>query len=226
MNVLTAVWDFIKAYWELFALSTTWVGIVVVYIRRRQQWRQKTFMRQVNFSLNYLDGQTLMLRTLLEDTALRVWLNEYGVGLVLAAAAKTTDAQPFIPIRSKSDMDYIQRAVLNVLSEKFASVYVARSLGAPVRMGEYLFGITCEKYGRMRTQKIRVIIIRERDLESLFATDRAAEIKFVSAVHEDRFKTLEVMYGLHADNDESKSRMIGRVELGIQMMDDIEPTLP
>ncbi len=226
MNALTAVWDFIKEYWELFALGTTWVGIVMVYIRRRQQWRRKTFMRQVNFSLNYVDGQTLMLRTLLEDTALRVWLNEYGVGLVVAAAAKTTEAQPFIPIDSESDLNYIQRAVLNVLSEKFASVYVARSLGAPVKMEEYLFGITCEKYGRMRTQKIRVIIIRERDLKSLFATDRAAEIKFVSTVHEDRFKTLKVMYWLHANNDESKSRMIGKVELGVQMTDDVEPTLP
>jgi hypothetical protein len=47
-------------------------------------------------SLNYVRGGALVLRTLLEKPANEVWLNEYGVRTVLAAAQRTTADQPFV----------------------------------------------------------------------------------------------------------------------------------
>jgi len=88
MDHLVAFFEFIRPHLNTIALVLTWLGIAIAYLRRRAQWRGKQFLARVNFSLNYVSGDGLAMRTLLETTASEVWLNEYGVARVLAAARR------------------------------------------------------------------------------------------------------------------------------------------
>jgi hypothetical protein len=111
--------DLVLQYWELALLVATWSVIGVLAAKRRYDWKQRRFSQQVNFSLNSLvdaDGsRMLLLRTLLEESAARVWINDYGVGRVLKAARRTTDERPFLQITEARDRDIVMVAVLNVL---------------------------------------------------------------------------------------------------------------
>ena len=145
-----------RPHWNTVALVLTWLAILFVALRRRFHWARKQFLTQVNFSLNYRVGNSLAMRTLLESTAIQVWLNEYGVATVLRAAARTTLEDPFILMKNPADRDFAHRAVLNLLSERFADAFVAAALGVPVRTGTFLFVVTFERYPVMRTHKVRV----------------------------------------------------------------------
>ncbi|MEZ6232874.1 MAG: hypothetical protein R3B68_01675 [Phycisphaerales bacterium] len=234
-------WDdivkFLSSYGPAIGLAATWGGILFAWWRRRVSWKRKSFIRQVNFSLNDVRDSTLVLRTLLEDDARKVWLNEHGVGLVLDAARKTTVAQPFVSMGNAEDQGYILRAVLNVLSERFAELHVGRTLGVPVKAATYVFGLTCEKYGNIRTQKLRVIIARPELLDALFgptpkwrvpdggegvpptsaASDAAptAELRLEHTVHKDRLSTLRVLHRLWTSNSPKQRRLVDTVEIGI-----------
>lgn len=224
--------DFLKTYGPAIGLGLTWGGIVTAWWRRRQSWKRKSFVRQVNFSLNDVRQDTLILRTLLEDDAKKVWLNDYGVALVLDAAGKTTVAQPFISMRTPEDQGYVLRAALNVLSERFAELHLARTMGMTVKSSEYVFGLTCEKYGNIRTQKLRVIIARPELLESLFgASPRwtvpgqgaidaeprpgTSPLRLEHPLHKDRLDTLRVMHRLWTSDKAKERRLVDTVELGI-----------
>ncbi len=208
--------DLITNHWDLILLLITWAGLVAEAIRRRRNWKRKRFTEQVNFSLNYIEDGTLMLRTLLEGSAESVWLNKHGVNQVRQAAEKTTIDEPFLRLRSKKDMDYINRAVLNVLSERFSQAFVAKALGLDVHTDRFVFGVTWEKYGGIRTQKLRVIIIRKDDLLKAFNTDGESERpKVVEPEHDDRIKTLRKMFKLYMAQTESGPQVLGEAELGI-----------
>lgn len=208
---------FVTEHFSRIALALTWLGVIWVWFRRRRDWKSKAFLNQVNFSLNYVEDGRLRLRTLLEDSAEQVWLNKYGVNLVLKAAGRATVDQPFLSLRNADDMAYILRAVLNVLSEKFADVYVARSLGAPVVTGNYVFGITCEKYGAIRTHKLRVIVMRQEDLQELFADSDREQLAVEAPAHRDRLTTLKVMHRLLSSDKPRDRATLDIAELGVPM---------
>ena len=212
--------ELLKSLWEHHrnnvALAITWIGIVVVYVRKRILWRRKEFMSQVNFSLNYADAGRLMMRTLLETTAEKVWLNDFGAKLVAAAAQKTTVGHPFIALDDAKDQDFVNRAVLNVLSELFAESFVAASLGMPVKRANYCFALTCEKYAGVRTLKLRVIIIEEQTLLTLFGTGGAGDTLLVSLPHhQDRLKTLQGIHDMYVREKTTGRHDLGHVELGV-----------
>jgi len=235
MPTWTQIIDFLKTYGPAIGLGLTWGGIVLAWWRRRASWKRKSFIRQINFSLNDVRDGTLVLRTLLEDDAKKVWLNDYGVALVLEAASRTTVGQPFVSMRTPEDQGYVLRAALNVLSERFAELHLARTLGLPVRGAEYVFGLTCEKYGNIRTQKLRVIIAKPELLDSLFGPsatwtipqDTPADelppeprpgvrpLRLEHPVHKDRLDTLRVMHRLWTSEKAREKRLVDTVELGI-----------
>jgi hypothetical protein len=212
--------DLILDHWELALLLATWSLIGVFAIKRRYDWRQRRFTQQVNFSLNSLaeaDGShTLQLRTLLEDSAAQVWINDYGVGRVLKAARRTTVENPFLKIVESRDRDLVMIAVLNVLSERFSDAFVARVLGIPAKTEPFLFGLTWERYGEMKTQKLRVMVIKRSDLQAMFGdgTD-SREISVAEASHRPRINTLRRMYALWTSADAVEHGSIGEVELGM-----------
>ncbi len=216
METLHRVLEFLRPHWNTLALLLTWAGIGVVYLRRRAQWRHKHFLAQVNFSLNYVQGGALVMRTLLEKPAGEVWLNEYGVRTVLAAAQRTTADQPFVLLADPRDMDFANRAVLNQLSERFAPAYLAAALGLPVRAATFRFAITCERYEEIRTLKLRVLVVAEQTLTELFGpADGAAQVEAPGLVLQARLTTLRGLYELYLRDKGRERPVLGQVELGV-----------
>jgi hypothetical protein len=216
VNTIREVLDAMKPHWNTLALLITWIGIGIVYLRRRSQWHRKQFLTQVNFSLNYPRGSNLLLRTLLETTVRQVWPNEYGVRMVLAAAAKTTVENPFIVLKHPKDMDFVNRAVLNVLSERFAGTFLAASLGVPVRTASFCFAITCERYEEIRTLKLRVLIVEEQTLIDMFGPNNgSAKLQIDNVVHKARLTTLRALYEQYVRDRTTAHPVLGQVELGV-----------
>jgi hypothetical protein len=216
LEFLNEVGDWLMKHVALIGLVLTWAGIALLYWRRRSDWLQKQFADQVNFSLNYVLDGTLAMRTLLESTVKDVWLNEYGVRKVRAAAAQTTVEQPFVLLEEKADHEFINRAVQNVLSERFAGTFVAESLGVPVRVGTFIFGITYERYETMRTMKFRVILMEEQTLVKLFGPGGSGEeLRVTNPVFLARLKTLKGLYELYAKDKAAGQASVDRVHLGV-----------
>lgn len=214
--------DLVLDHWELALLASTWCVIGVLAAKRRYDWQQRRFAQQVNFSLNTLVDEngscTLLLRTLLEESAAQVWINDYGVGRVLKAARRTTAERPFLQINEVRDRDIVMVAVLNVLSERFSDAFVARVLGIPARTDTFLFGLTWERYGEMKTQKLRVMVIMRSDLQRMFE-DRPdpREICVAEESHRPRISTLRQMYELWSSPHADDRSAIGEVELGMPL---------
>lgn len=209
--------EFMRPHWNTAALVLTWLGIGFVWMRRRQQWRRKQFLAQVNFSLNYVAEGGLAMRTLLETKASDVWLNEYGVRHVYAAAKRATVDQPYLVLANAQDRDFANRAVLNVLSERFAETYLAASLGLPTRTAPYVFGITFEKYGEIRTLKLRVLVVAEATLVDLFGPQNAAtKLRIPNAILQARLTTLRIMYDLYVKDRGAERPTLGHMELGVR----------
>ncbi len=113
------------------------------------------------------------------------------------------------------DRDFANRAVLNVLSERFAETYLAASLGRPVVTAPYVFGITCEKYGDIRTLKLRVLVIAQETLLELFGDNKAAALDLPEVVLRARLTTLRTMYDLYLKDKSTEQPVLGLIELGI-----------
>ena len=159
---------------------------------------------------------TLLLRTLLEESAASVWINDYGVGRVLKAARRTTFENPFLQIEGERDRDLVMIAVLNVLSERFSDAFVAQALGIPATTESFLYGLTWERYGEMKTQKLRVMVIKQSDLQRMFDSRiDSGEINVAEESHRPRLNTLHHMYRLWTSRDEVDRKAIGEVELGM-----------
>jgi hypothetical protein len=208
--------EFMRPHWSALALVATWIGIAIVAVRHRLAWRRKQFLTHVNFSLNYCIGRQLAMRTLTEARAVDVWPNEYGVQKVFAAAARTTAGAAFIVLKNPKDQDFINRAVLNVLSGRFAETYLAAALGAPVKTATFCFAVTFERYPEMRTLKLRVLIVQEQTLEDLFGpAGEAKKLEVRNPVYKIRLTTLEAMYALHVKDKVSAHPVLGRMEMGV-----------
>ena len=215
MDLLTAVYEFLKQYGAGFALVLTWAGVAFAWWRRRSQFRRKEFLTQVNFSLN-LFGDTLMMRTLVERMAADVWPNAHGLSLLDRAARRTTDPDPFIRLTDKEDRDYVYRAIKNALSQLCPETFVAAALGHQVRTGVFLFALTCERYEEgMRTIKLRVILVEQNTLREWCAPGGKGDQLPMPEFYRTRYKTLQAMYKMDAQAQAGGPEELGRVELGV-----------
>lgn len=216
MAVLRDLVALVREYWGTIGLAVTWLGIALIYFRKRMHWRRKHFLDQVNFSLNYVHDGKLVMRTLMELPSQQVWLNDYGVKQVQAAAQKTTLEQPFIILKEPADQQFINRAVLNGLSERFAEMYLARALGLPVQSGTFYFAITCEKYKEMRTYKLRVLILSEQALREDFAPGGKGDSMVIrDVIYRPRQMTLRAIYQLYLRDQQTPNPVLGQMELGL-----------
>jgi len=213
MDIFHAIIDLLKNYGVVISLVLTWAAIGWVYLGKRAHWMRKEFMGHVNFSLNYIVDGKLAMRTLAEVRAADVWLNDLGVNQVRRAADRTTSDQPFVWLSDPADMAFVNRAVLNVLSERFSGTYVAQSMGLPVETATYWFAITMERYDDMRTLKLRVLLVKADDLETVFAPENPVAIP--SEIYRPRLQTLRSMHRLHLDSGKPEVPKLGHVVLGI-----------
>jgi hypothetical protein len=216
MDAIRHFLETMHPHWNTVALILTWLGIGIVYLRRRAHWRRKQFLGRVNFSLNHVAGNALVMRTLLEADTMDVWLNEYGVRTILAALRRTTVDQPFILMDNAVDRQFVNRAVLNALSERFSETFLSAALGEPVRTATFCFAVTFERYQEMRTFKVRVLLIAEQTLLELFGPGgRSAQLEIKNEVYLNRLKTLQGLFDLYVRDQTADSPVVGRVELGI-----------
>ena len=213
-GALQEVVDFGETYAPVVGLVVTWSVLGVAWLARRRSWQTKRFTGQVNFSLNYADGDRLVFRTLLELPASSVWATDFAVRLVARAADAATPLKPFLCLRNPVDMAYVQRSVKNVLSERCADAYIARAVGEPVAMAEFLFGLTFEKYRDIRTQKLRVLLVSEGNLDEWFGAGRRPP-DAPGQQHADRLATLLEMHRLAIAPGPDEASVLGRVELGV-----------
>jgi hypothetical protein len=218
MTSARAIIHFLREYGGVLSLLLTWAAIAWVYLAKRANWSRKEFLGQVNFSLSYVVDGRLVMRTLVEVPATSVWFNDLGVAKVQKAAARTTPDQPFVRLPDPSDMAFVYRAVLNVLSERFSDAYLAESMGLPVVTSVYWFAITMERYGDIRTLKLRVLLASEKDLGGIFVPGRpdGREIEVPNALYGARLKTLYAMHELHRRSGEPGVLPLGRVVLGVR----------
>jgi hypothetical protein len=216
MDFLSRTIDFLVRHAAAIGFVGTWTFIVLVYLRRRSAWLHKRFHDQVNFSLNYVSGNALVVRTLLETRTNAVWLNDFGVGMVLAAARRTTAKQPFLLLADPADMDFVNRAVKNMLSERFAPTFVAEALGVPVRTANFIFGVTFERYDDMRTLKLRVLIIEEQALLKHFSPDGDCDrLEVDHPVFKARLQTLKALHNRYVEDRKMGRAMVDSVQLGV-----------
>jgi hypothetical protein len=215
MDAVTKVLDAIRPHLSTIGLVVTWAAILFYALRRRRDWKRKRF-DCVNVSLNYVVDGKLAMRTLLETTPREVWLNDYGIKLVLAAAARTHKDQPFVVLSNAADMSYIKRAIKNVLSEHFAEAFLAQSQGVPISKATYLFALTYEKYESIRELKFRVVVVEQATLHKTFGPDAPAW-GVSNARHKDRLEVLQKMAILAANPGEQVegADVLDRVELGL-----------
>jgi hypothetical protein len=211
MDTFWKVLDFVRLHVSTVALIVTWITIGLVWWRRRANWLRKEFLSQVNFSLNYVVNHGLAIRTLIETTADKVLLNDWGAGMLTRAATRTSEGDPFIRIADPKDRDFIGRAVLNALSERFANAYLAEALSVPVKTGRFCFAITCEKFKDIRTLKIRVLLIEEAVLQRFAPDGDGKSLGLAESKFGDRIKTLEAMY----KQSKSDQSVVWHVQLGV-----------
>jgi hypothetical protein len=174
-----------------FALMA--VGWYFGRVRAREHWKKQEFLDRLNVSLNSIDNGTLKIRTLSEKRCEEVFLNSVAADSVTQLARRTTAEDPILPIPEK-DMWYFLNAVLNELSEQFATGVIKRDMGSPVASAIYLVALTCEVAGDMRTRKIRAMVMKKSLLTSLPAEPPL----FESPRHGTRWKTLQFMAAEYA----------------------------
>ncbi|NQT11577.1 MAG: hypothetical protein HQ582_02440 [Planctomycetes bacterium] len=196
--------DFFKDYWEQAVTLVTLCIVLATYWRARSVWKSRDFMTRVNFSLNYVEGGHLKIRTLGEMDISQILLgNEHGKRVVLHAASRTTVEEPLLRLPEK-DAWLVLNSILNELSERFAEGYVAASMGLPTRTARYVFTVTCEKHHDIRMNKIRVMIV-ERSL--LMKIDEQQGLEVERKSHHVRYETLKTMRKLYLDGAHSHAFM-------------------
>jgi hypothetical protein len=200
-------------------------GVWTWWLARRQM-RRRAFMRRVNATLNLVESidpdqnppaYRLRIRTIFEMDIDGILLgNKAAVRLVLDAAKHTDTDHPFLSFDDADDQWLVLNAVLNELSERFAAGLIAQAAGLPTRSQKFLFGITCEKHGSVRIQKIRIMLISEPMLQLVHDWSRSAtqpprvEPVYESPNHSVRWLTLQAMAKLHV---EQQSKAIRSIEL-------------
>lgn len=164
--------------------------------RARKEWRTKSFMHRITVSLNHLepvedDGVLLQIRTLLEEDIEAMVKNDVAVQHLLAAADRTTEADPIIHF--EKDGWYLLNAVLNEIAEKFADGTMADDLGLPVKRSDYTLCLTNERAGDVKIRKIRAMVMQTEKLANLADIAPASCRRVERENHETRWRTLEAM---------------------------------
>jgi len=193
-----AVWEWLgeflkEHWWELLASAGALVfGWWWGRRQARRQWKAKEFLDRLNISLNTLVDGTLLIRTIFEGDLESVFHNDVAAGKVLAAAKKTTAADPILPV-PKDHRWFLLNGVLNTLSQQFAEGTLRRDAGGDVRGVRYVICLTCEVAGAARTRKVRAMMI-QADTLARFASEYADEMPTLETTwHETRVQTLRTL---------------------------------
>ncbi len=187
--------EFIHDHWIKALLTGAFFLCTTLYTGfwAWRAFKNREFYRRFNFSLNILRGGVLRIRTLSEDDAGEVVLNnEHAVRALIKAAKRTTVADPFLQL--PGDIDWlISNSALNRLAEKMVSTGLFhQDVGLPVHVETYVIGLTCERDPKVQTRKVRAMVIREQTLLEIRNPEFPAPA-FEQETHQVRWKTLLIM---------------------------------
>lgn len=196
-QLLEAITDWLEDNWIKFltGLLIMAVGWFLGQRRARSNWQKKEFLDRLNVSLNTIDQNKLLIRTILEKSCKDVFLNDVAVTKILETSGQTSEADPTLPL-PESDYWYYLNSVLNEVSEQFSEGQVRRDMGMPVTVKEYLICLTSECAGELKTRKIRAMLIQRELLESLPEEQPA----FESPHHITRWQTLQKLARLRVSH--------------------------
>ncbi len=167
--------------------ATFFVGRWWGRYKASRQWQKKEFLDRIIVSLNIFADGYLKIRTVLERSLEEVFLNQLAVNKILAAARKTTQDNPLMPI-AKEDRWFLLNFVLNAVAEHFVTGQIKLDAGEKVTVVRYSLFLTCELVGDERIRKVRAMLVR---------TDLLANFPYLDAMpklenpwHADRIRTL------------------------------------
>ena len=87
--------------------------------------------------------------------------------------------------------------MLNTISGRFAEGFIAKDAGLPTATLQYLIALTWERGDDLRTEKLRVMIIRKDHLQSFGSDEFRTNLNLELAHHSQRVETLRMMQLLH-----------------------------
>ena len=187
-EALKSVLDYLRDNWPelLWIVSAAGAASYMAGRRARSRWRNHDFLDRPNVSLTSIEDGKLRIRTILEMDCQEIFLNPSAAKTIVELAKQTSKDDPILPIPNDDCWQYLN-AVLNEISERFASGQIKRDLGLPVERGEYVLCLTCERAGPVRTQKVRGMLVRKSMLTALPEDEPTYE----SPSHVTRWKTLQ-----------------------------------
>jgi hypothetical protein len=160
-----------------------------------REWKKQEFFHRIIVSINIFADGYLKIRTVLEDSLEKIFLNQVAIDKVEAAAKLCTVDQPILPL-AKEDRWYILNYVLNEVAEKFAEGQVKQDAGLSVTKVRYAIFLTCEVVGPERIRKVRAMLLQEQHLKEF--PYREAMPNLENPWHADRIKTLRKAVELYA----------------------------
>jgi hypothetical protein len=183
----------VETFWQRVAVlvATTaasfllgrWLGMY----QARRAWKKKEFLDRLNVSLNAFHDGTLHIRTLLERPLDEVFHNDLAAKKIREACARTTVANPLLPLRPK-DCWFLLNFVLNAVAEHFSAGAVRREAGEPVRAVRYALFLTCEVVEAGRMRKVRAMLVRPELLKDFPYAVKMPELE--QPWHDVRVRTL------------------------------------
>ncbi|MBM84200.1 MAG: hypothetical protein CMJ78_26900 [Planctomycetaceae bacterium] len=187
-QILQAISEHLEDHW-IKILTGFLIGVFGWFVgryRERRNWKRREFLDRVNISLNLLQNDQLLIRTIIEKNALDVFLNSTAVDEVRDAAGKTTEADPILPL-AKDDYWFYLNPVLNEISEHFSKGQLQRAMGMPFTRETFLICLTNECAGTVRTRKVRAMLVKKDVLLNL----PEEPPKFEHENHKTRWETLQ-----------------------------------
>lgn len=200
---MDTIFTWLSENWLKFISFLTFLTVVPAYLRARYLWRKRQFLTRINFSLNFMDGNTLRFRTIRENDVAHALLNNAHAIRVLFKAVRGERSGAFL-LFDKEDAWTILNTLLNELSSQLAEGYFARSMGMPTRSEWYKIGLTCEKHGDLKTTKIRVMMIPTKLLDEI---DQLSDVQFEAKHHHIRLTTLKEMQQIARDEKQRHNLM-------------------
>ncbi|MCA9164286.1 MAG: hypothetical protein KDA62_14955 [Planctomycetales bacterium] len=185
-------------------------GAVLAKWKQRRNYHRRQFLERTNLSLNFIEDNTLRIRTLFEVNLPEIIFNDTAREMVLQAARRTTIADPFLRFATHHDAWFVNNSVLNEISERFLDGFVAHDAGLPTELLTYVLGVTCERDGDVRVQKLRVMLAREPMLLAI-ASGAIQEPEYERPYHHVRWKTLKTMASIYKQQRESSQPDEGRL---------------
>ena len=204
--------DLFAANWGKLLGGLTFLIFIPAYLRARYLWRKRRFLTRINFSINFLDGNTLKFRTIREINLVDAMLNNVHAVRVITKAPRAGSSGAFLLFKDKEEAWTILNTLLNDLSAAFAEGIVARGMGLPTHSDWFDIGITCEQHPDLKTTKFRVMIIARKLLEKIETCDG---VLFEQPQHHLRLATLKEMWQIV--QDEKLKHNIMQVELTVRV---------